>query len=60
MRQWGSGQRNEGGIGGVKGGWGMVVVRVKGVYMAGSDGGWVSIVEFSKKTQGVDVLSRFP
>jgi hypothetical protein len=49
MRQRGSGQRYEGGIGGVKGGWGMVFVKVEGVYIAGRNGGWVCGVELSEE-----------
>jgi hypothetical protein len=60
MRQWGFWQRNEGGIEGVKGGWGIIVVRVKGVYMAGMDGGWVSIMELVEEIQGMNVVLGFP
>ena len=60
MRQWGFGQRNKGGIGGVKGRWGMVFFRVKGVYIAGLNGRWVVIMELMDVIQGVNVLLRFP
>ena len=59
MRQRGSGQRYEGGIGGVKGGWGMLFVKVKGVYIAGVDGGGICGVELSEEIQGVNVLPQF-
>ena len=60
MRQWGFGQRNEGGIGGVKGGWGIIIINVEGVYMASSDGRWVILVETSDKVRGINVLPGFP
>ena len=60
MRQRGSGQRYEGGIGGVKGGWGMIFVKVERVYIAGTDGGWVCGVELSDEIRGMNVLPRFP
>ena len=60
MRQRGSGQRYEGGIGGVKGGWGMVIVKVGGVYIAGMDGRWVCGMELPEEIQGVNVLPGFP
>ena len=60
MRQWGFWQRNEGGIRGVKGGCGFIVVRVEGVYMAGMDGRWISIVELVEEIQGINVVPGFP
>ena len=60
MRQWGFGQRYEGGIGGVEGGWGIVFVRVEGVYITGMDSGWICGVELADKIRGVNVLPGFP
>ena len=60
MRQRGSGQRYEGGIGGDKGGWGMVIVEVEGVSIADTNGGWVCGVELLEEIRGVNVLPGFP
>jgi hypothetical protein len=60
MRQRGSWQRYEGGIGGVKGGWGMIFVKVEGIYIAGMNGGRVCGMELSDKIRGMNVLLGFP
>ena len=38
----------------------MVIVGVKGVYIAGVDGGWVCGVELLEEIWGVNVLLWFP
>jgi hypothetical protein len=60
MRQRGSGQRYEGGIGGVKGGGDMVVIRVEGVYIDVPNSRWVSLVKLSDEIWGMNIASWFP